>query len=540
MSGRIALNGLSDLGANDCPRILHRNDARMDMTAIPATSENDANEESWELPSSWCWAKIDRVAPVNPSTTFDGLPDDAELPFIPMAAVAEETGLIDLSARRPVSAVAKGYVRFQQGDVLFAKITPCMENGKVAPVPSLAEHFGAGSTEFHVLRPLAVEQRYLWYWLVSRRFRHIAQRNMSGSAGQLRVPTAFVRDSLIPLAPTAEQGRIVERIDSLFAEIAEGEAALEDARKGLETFRRTLLKAAVTGELTRDWRDNNQPNETGHGLLARIKAECGATPKLARGKKAAASPPLDTSDLPELPEGWAWARLGQLLSHLTSGSRDWAEYYDKGSKVFVMAQNVRPGRFNHAYTKHVDPPNHLKDVERSRIQRDDLLITIVGANTGDLCRVDFNATDYFVCQSVALMRPALAELSEYLEIYLIAPDSGRRDMQKVIYGAGRPHLSFDQIEALPIPLPPPAEMLEILRRTSELLGAYSDTLMMLEAETADAARLRQAILKSAFEGTLVPQNPADEPASTILERLQQSAQRAKAGHRGLRKARNGG
>lgn len=487
----------------------------MDMAA--GKYDEAAAAGPWPLPEGWCWARMDTVAAVNPSTNFDTLDPGSEIPFIPMAAVEEETGRIDHSVRRPLREVAKGYVRFMKGDVIFAKITPCMENGKVAPIAELPGEYAAGSTEFHVFRPLAVDQRYLWYWLVSRSFRGRAKRNMSGSAGQLRVPVDWLREAHFPLAPLAEQRRIVARIDALFAEIAAGEAALAEARKGLDTFRRALLKAAVTGELTKDWRAANPVAETGHDLLASI-AKDRASKGVSKARRATAKP-VEKSTLPDLPKDWAWASLGDLLSHLTSGSRDWAEYYDRGSKVFVMAQNVRPGRYNHSYTKYVDPPHYLKDVERSRVQRDDLLVTIVGANTGDVCRIDFDAEDYFVCQSVALMRPILPELAAYLETYLVAPDGGRGQMDKVIYGAGRPHLSFDQIEAFIIPIPPPTEIAEILRRVADALGAAIDTLTVLDAEAADAARLKQSILKAAFEGRLVPQDPADEPASALLARL---------------------
>jgi type I restriction enzyme S subunit len=105
----------------------------------------------------------------------------------------------------------------------------------------------------------------------------------------------------------------VARIEELFAEIAEGEAALERARQGLDTWRRALLKAAVTGELTRDWREANRPTETGADLLARIHAERETSnTNRFRRRRATVAGPLDTSTLPELPVGWAWARLGGL------------------------------------------------------------------------------------------------------------------------------------------------------------------------------------------------------------------------------------
>ena len=114
----------------------------------------------------------------------------------------------------------------------------------------------------------------------------------------------------MPVAPLPEQRRIVARIDELFAEIAEGEAALERARQGLDTWRRALLKAAVTGELTRDWREANGPTETGADLLARIRAGREASgQKILRSRKSIGAAPLDIAALPLLQRlglGPAW------------------------------------------------------------------------------------------------------------------------------------------------------------------------------------------------------------------------------------------
>lgn len=264
-----------------------------------------STEGPWALPEGWCWSLLSDVAFVNPATSFDHLAASDSVTFVPMAAVAEETGTIDLSVERPMKEVAKGYVRFAEGDVIFAKITPCMENGKIAPVPTLRQGVAAGSTEFHVLRPLAVEQRYLWYWLVGRTFRGRAQRNMSGSAGQLRVPVTYLRESEVPVPPLAEQRRIVARIDALFEEIAEGERALEAARKGLETYRRALLKAAVTGELTADWRETTDVDVSGRDIVRLIEHDL----RLATRR---ATPSGEPAGLPRIPDTWAWSTLGTL------------------------------------------------------------------------------------------------------------------------------------------------------------------------------------------------------------------------------------
>jgi type I restriction enzyme, S subunit len=297
---------------------------------------------------------------------------------------------------------------------------------------------------------------------------------------------------LFPIAPVSLQRRIVSRIDELFAEIAEGEAALQRARQGLDTWRRALLKAAVTGELTRDWREANRPTETGTDLLARIRAEREASaPRSGRTRRSAASGALDTSSPPVLPDGWAWTTLGECISHLTSGSRDWSQYYDRGSAIFIMAQNIRPGRYNNNYVKHVAPPAGDPETTRTRVRRNDLLVTIVGANTGDVCRVDFDADNYFVCQSVALVRPIFSEMSAFLELYFIAHR---------------------------LPIPSLAEMQEIVERVRlEEEAAFSE--QEFAGFHRDLLALRQSMLKAAFEGRLVPQDPSDEPAAALLVRL---------------------
>ncbi len=187
-------------------------------------------------------------------------------------------------------------------------------------------------------------------------------------------------DVAIPVAPLPEQRRIVARIDELFAEIAEGEAALERARLGLDTWRRALLKAAVTGELTRDWREANRPIETGADLLARIRAKSKVpAPRSGSGRRVAMRDCPQMSPLPALPEGWAWTTLGDLSSLITSGSRGWKQYYAANGSVFIRAQNLKTDRLELDDVAYVELPSATEGL-RTRVSRDDLLITITGAN----------------------------------------------------------------------------------------------------------------------------------------------------------------
>ncbi|MBD2207607.1 restriction endonuclease subunit S [Calothrix sp. FACHB-1219] len=157
---------------------------------------------------------IGKVADVNPTIPKElGNLLDNVVTFLPMAAVSEE-GRITIPEERPIGEVIKGYRYFEQGDVLLAKITPCMENGKAVFVEDIPHKIGFGSTEFHVLRPSSeIDGRYLFYMLWNPIFRGIAERNMTGTAGQKRVPTDFLKRYKIPLPPLKEQRRIAAILD---------------------------------------------------------------------------------------------------------------------------------------------------------------------------------------------------------------------------------------------------------------------------------------------------------------------------------------
>jgi type I restriction enzyme S subunit len=154
------------------------------------------------------------VAEVNPrlDRTLLASPD-VRVSFVPMASVSEDGSLVNPEERR-VSDVLKGYTAFRRGDVLVAKITPCMENGKAALVDELPHEFGFGSTEFHVLRPGSlVDPRYLFYAVWNPKFRSTAESQMTGSAGQKRVPSDFFERYRLPLPPLPEQRRIAAILD---------------------------------------------------------------------------------------------------------------------------------------------------------------------------------------------------------------------------------------------------------------------------------------------------------------------------------------
>ena len=175
-----------------------------------------------------------------------------------MAAIEAASGRIDTSTIRPYAEVKKGYTHFRNGDILFAKITPCMENGKMAVAHGLRNGVGLGSTEFHVLRPReGTDPHYVYHFVSSGRYRSDAAHHMTGAVGQRRVPISFLENSKIPLPDVDEQRRIVAEIEKQFSRLDEAVACLKRVKAKLKRYKAAVLKAAVEGRLvptSSEWR----------------------------------------------------------------------------------------------------------------------------------------------------------------------------------------------------------------------------------------------------------------------------------------------
>ena len=162
-------------------------------------------------PSEWPLKKIKEVCYINPSKTEIGdLKDDTVVSFIPMASISND-GLLSSKQSKKLKYVRKGYTYFRDGDVLFAKITPCMENGKRWLAKSLVNGIGVGSTEFHVIRPKSgLISEWVYYFISRKFFRKKVKKSMTGTAGQKRVPAHYLGNIPIPIPPVTIQERLVK------------------------------------------------------------------------------------------------------------------------------------------------------------------------------------------------------------------------------------------------------------------------------------------------------------------------------------------
>jgi type I restriction enzyme S subunit len=296
------------------------------------------------------------------------------------------------------------------------------------------------------------------------------------------ITKAFVHNLTFAIPPLPEQYRIVAKIEELFSELDNGIVALKTAREQLKVYRQATLKHAFEGKLTAQWREKN-------------------------------------ATVP-----WRLEKLGNLLVLLTSGSRGWAQYYSDCGDTFIRAQNLKHDRLDLDEKAFVALPTKAEG-RRTQVQVGDVLVTITGANVTKTGRVSADVGTAYVSQHVALCRPTEDIDSEFLYWFLVSEAAGRKQLSKFAYGAGKPGLNLDNIRSVEISLPSLEEQYEIVNKLRELLSIEENVSSIIETELRRVELIRQSVLKKAFSGQLVSQDPNDEPASELLDRMSAEKQK---------------
>ncbi|MDQ7986238.1 restriction endonuclease subunit S [Pseudomonas sp. G34] len=430
-----------------------------------------------ELPEGWAHACISDLADINPKQDFD---DHLPAGFVPMSHAPTNFRDKLRFDERNWGEIKKAYTTFKDGDVIFAKVTPCFENGKAALVEGLPNGIGAGSSEFFVLRPSSegVSAKYLLALIKSREFMLEGAANMTGAVGLRRVPRQFVGGFALPVPPAAEQTRIAQKLDELLAQVDTLKARIDAIPTLLKRFRQSVLATAVSGRLTEAWRaQSGQPNE-----ISNCKLETIARFIDYRGK----TPTKVESGIP-----------------------------------LITAKNIRKGYISREPREYIRPEDYDSWMTRGIPNVGDVLIT-TEAPLGNVATIDIH--EKFALAQRAICLQFTEEInSKFAAIELQSPQFQEKLLEKAT-GTTVKGIKASVLKKMDIACPSLAEQTEIVRRVEQLF-AFAD---QLEAKVASAKsridHLTQSILAKAFRGELVPQDPNDEPASVLLERIQ--AQRA--------------
>ncbi len=326
----------------------------------------------------------------------------------------------------------------------------------------------------------------------------------------------------VPVPPLNEQKRIVAKIEALQARSDAAKEALDAIPPLLEKFRQSVLAAAFRGDLTKKWRAQNPDVEPASKLLERIRAERRRRWQEANPRKKYVEPePVDTEGLPELPEGWCWASLDDLLVDIVAGKSPKAEGRPAGQgEVGVLKVSaVSWGEFRPEENKVLvgGLPKRVPTVAKN-----DLLIS--RANTVELVgAVVLVRDDYpnlMLCdKTLRLDVVSCVDKSYILCALRTAPVRAVFEDQATGTSDSMRNLSHVKIKSAPIPIAPAAEQAEIVARMSDALDLGVEQGRRVRMVGGTLASLNQSILAKAFRGELVPQDPDDEPASVLLERI---------------------
>jgi len=327
--------------------------------------------------------------------------------------------------------------------------------------------------------------RFIFWYLKSIR-RNLLNSRIGGA--QPNISQQIIRNLEIPIPPLPEQHRIVAKIEELFTRLDAGVAALTKAKALLKRYRQSVLKAAVEGRLTEEWRkENGERIESPSVLLERIQAER----KQRLGKNYKPPRPIDTSNLPELPDGWAWAPL--INAAMLHRGYDLPVQNRINGIYPVVASSSIVGYHN---KKMIDGPG------------------VITGRSGTIGEVIYIDSDYWPLNTTLYVCDFNGNLPRFI-YYLLKSIR----LQKYLAGTGVPTLNRNIVHPTLVPLPPVSEQVIIANFLANYFSIIDESEQIIDAELKRSQSLRQSILKRAFAGKLVPQDPNDEPASVFLEKI---------------------
>ena len=436
----------------------------------------------------------------------------------------------------PASQMRSSAARFFKDDVLYGRLRPYL-NKVVQP-----DFDGIASAEFIVFQGNSlIDPSFLRYRLNAKDFVSFASHLNEGDRPRVNFDQIGTFNVAAP--PPNEQHRIVEKIEALFAEIDKGVESLKAAKASLDHYRKSLLKAAFEGRLTADWRARNPDKlEDPQNLLTRIRKEREANYRNAlaeweqaiaswkesgeEGKKPAKpkrpkSCALRSSEYLNVPATWTSDPLGQIAAEAVLGKMLDREKNQGKPRPYLGNINLRWGSFEIDQEKLIPVEDY--EVPRYAVRKGDLIIC-EGGEPGR-CAVWDGEDDNFFIQK-ALHRVRFTEsYSPIFAYHFFKFTAVAGLLEKHYTGSTIKHLTGNALENVLLPICSPAEQTEIVRILDERLGAADALEADVNASLEYSGALRQSILKQAFSGKLVPQDPSDEPAAALLDRIK--AQRAK-------------
>ncbi|MGA7743420.1 MAG: restriction endonuclease subunit S [Polyangia bacterium] len=464
-------------------------------------SEDSLPRPGWALPTSWTWSCPSDLGIVSPR---NDIPDSAEVGFVPMALVPTDYREPVRSEPRKWGEIKKGYTHFADGDIAVARITPCFQNGKSCVMNGLPGKAGAGSTEYHVLRPFVacVVPQYLLLFFKTPYFIGGGVSRMTGTAGQQRVPGEYFAFVHVPLPPLAEQKRIVAKVDQLMALCDDLEAKQTKKRDLATQSTHSALTALNTAEnaaaLATAWQriDSNFPLISREpGTVADLRGSVLSLAVSGRlvvpSKARLVDVPVGEHYDPEfgIPEHWKWAPLGQLCRFIDYRGR--TPRKTKEGVRLITAKNVRMGYIKEDPFEYIAAEEFDRWMTRGLPAYGDVLFT-TEAPLGNVAQL-LTRERVALAQRIITLHPIVAGIDPaYLRMALMSP-LVQSTIKAKATGTTAQGIKAARLKLVPFPVPPPDEQARIVARVDALMSLLDDLEAKLRKQEQTATRLAESL-----------------------------------------------
>jgi type I restriction enzyme S subunit len=436
----------------------------------------------------------------------------------------------------------------QEGDILFARTGGTV--GKSFLVKGSIPVSVFASYLIRLVPHPQINPSYIYWYFHSHYY--WAQIGLNKAGLKTNINASKLSRLQIPVSPLPEQHRIVEKIEELLSELDKGVESLRTAREQLKVYRQAVLKHAFEGKLTEKWRKEHASElEPAEILLEKIKAEREqryqqqpddwrqAAKALESGSekskrptkptKPKELPPLTEAELAELPERWIWVRAGDVFDTINNGYTPESRFLSQqsGEIPFIKVYNLNfDGTLNFGKEPTFVPRHiHQGGLKRSITYPGDVLINIVGPPLGKVSVVPSDFSEWNINQAIVLFRPNNYLSTGFTNYYLQNPVTIRWLEGTSKATAGQFNVKVSTCRMMPFPFCSTLEQHQIVQEIESRLSIAGQMERTIDDSLQKAEALRLSILKKAFEGRLVPQDPNDEPASVLLERIK--AEKAK-------------
>ena len=438
---------------------------RLQQALVPA------EEQPYEVPENWVWVRLGSLYEVNPKNKAA---DELDAAFIPMEKIS--AGMLSEYSYETQEwcKAKKGHTQFADGDVAFAKISPCFENRKSMMLNNLPNSIGGGTTELIILRNASINQKYT-FWLVSdERFIRGGVQTYSGTVGQQRINMDYVRSYPIPLPPLSEQQRIVERIEELFTKLDEAKERLQEVADSFAVRKAAILHKAFTGELTKQWRRENGVSD----------------------------------------ESWEESNFGKF----TVSQYGYTEkaHWEKIGPKFLRITDIQDNKVD--WDEVPWCPIDEDGMKQYAVEIGDIMIARTGATTGK---------SYLICDDVeAVFASFLIRLKvvnknlDYNYLYGYMQSEGYwRQITDFSSGIAQPGVNASKLKQIKFKCPTLPEQHEIVRLIDDLLARERSAQQATEQVLASIDLMKKSILARAFRGELGTNKASEASALELLKQV---------------------